>query len=626
MARRHRIALGIALVVVALAVAAGAWWGVADRGAPGGASAPGAAVGSSRGSGAWSPVSTAQPAPPAPALPFASAAQRGEVAIAGRVIDLAQLRPVGNVEVVFRGAAGDTTAMARSDGSYAVRVPAGSYRAFVRDDAMISIGRRDVARLPGPPSAEAAGVPDQAVMTALVASRDLDGVELSVVRAAVVTGRVVDLANRPVAGAVVQAVGNPLRPALATDVAESNERGGFELRVPPGPFELVASHPRFAGVANQRRARGTVAAGDRVDATVVLAAGCVISGRVVRRGGERGGDGALERQWGTGDLEFAPTGQIDPDGAFHWATTEDGDITLRAWPWRAPPSSSQRFHCRSGARFDNVVFVLPEDRPDLEGVLVDRAGQPVGFGYVDLRPLDIGGIAQQERADAAGRWQVYSMPPGSYRVLAYAEGRGVANTAVRSPRDGIRIQLGGTGRLEGTTPRLASGSFELALDHCGDDGAPIPLPQSPRLVTVTGGRFVVDDLPACELTFSAIWRGRVASQHATIPPGGAARVELALGEPRRKTVRGVVRDPAGQPVAGAVVTVARSNDQGPAAATVADGDGAFTIKASSGASLRASGGGKLGFATVGGANVDAEQVDIVLDDAPEAPDTAAERR
>jgi len=621
MARRHRIALRIAVVVVVFALAIGAWWGLLDRapGAGGRASAPESPA-SSTAHGAAGPVSTpaAQPAPPAPMLPFTSAAQRGEVAIAGRVIDLAQQRPVGNAEVVFRGAAGDTTATTHSDGSYAVRVAAGSYRAFVRDDAMISIGRGSAPRLPGPPSAETAGVPDQAVTTTVDASRDLDGVELSVVRAAVVTGRVVDLAGRPVTGAVVQAVGNPLRPALATDVAESGDDGGFELRLPPGPFQLVASHPRYAGVVDPRRARYSVAAGERINATVVVAAGCVISGRVVGRRGERAGDGALELQRGTGDLDFIPIGQIDAEGAFRWATTEEIDITLRAWPWKAPPSGSRRFHCHDGARFDDVVFQLTDRHPDLEGVLVDRAGQPVGFGYVDIRPIDPGSIAQQERADATGHWQVYSMPPGNYRILASVDGRGVANTRVVSPRDGIRLQLGGTGRLEGTTPRLASGSFELALDHCGDGAEQIALSQSPRLVTVTGGRFAVDDLPACDLTFSAILRGKVASQRATIPTGGAARIELALGEPRSKTVRGVVRDPAGQPIAGAVVTIVRSDGDGPGAATVADGDGAFTIKAFSGASLRASGGGKLGFATVGGADVDAEQVDIVLDDAPDS--------
>lgn len=608
MTRRYRIVLVAAAVAVALA----AWWVAAELRAPHAPASPSTTTpGATATTAATAPTSHRAP-PPLPALPRPDPAVAGEVAIAGRVLELPQQRPVSGVEVVLRGAGGDASVTTRRDGTYSVRVPAGSYRMFVRDDTVMSIGRRDVARLPGLPAPETAGVPDQAVMVGVEARRDLDGIDLVVVRGAVVAGRVVDLAGHPVGGALVVAIGNPMRPALGTDVAESSDTGAFELRLPPGAFELAASHPRFAGVANESRRRYAVAPGAHIDATVVLAAGCVIEGRVIGRNGEHAGDGALERQWGTGELEFAPSGQIDADGAFHWATTDEVEVTLRAWPWRSPPSPARRFRCRDGARFTDVVFQLPDRRPDLEGVLVDKAGRPVAFGYLDLRPLDPGGIGQQERADADGRWQVYSMPPGRYRVIAHADGRGVADTTVVSPRDGIRLELGGTGRLEGTTPRLASGSFEIALERCGDDPAAIALPQLPRLVTVTGGRFSIDDLPACDLTFSALWRGRGASQRVVIPAGGRAQIELGLGEPRAKTVRGVVRDAAGQPAGGAVVTLVRPDEDGPPVATVADAAGGFTIKAFAGASLRAAAGGKVGVARVGGANIDAEQVDIVL--------------
>ena len=611
MTRRYRIVL----VVAAAAVALAAWWFAVELGAPGSSAAPPPAPDRAVATAPALSTATAatHAAPQVPALPFGEPA-RGEVAIAGRVLELPLQRPVGSVEVVLRGAAGDTAATTQRDGTYRVRVTAGSYRVFVRDDAVLSIGRRDAARLPGLPAADTAGVPDQAVMTSVEASHDVEGVDLIVVRGAVLSGRVVDVFGHPIGGALVAATNNLMRPALGTDVAESSDTGKFELRLAPGTFELAASHPRFAGVAGEGHRRYSVAPGDHIDAIVVLVRGCVVNGRVVGRGGEPAGDGALEKQWGQGDLEFAPTGQIAADGTFHWATTDEVEVTLRAWPWRSPPSPPRRFRCRDGARFDDVVFQLPERRPDLEGVLVDKAGQPVAFGYLDLRPLDPDGIGQQERADAAGRWQVYSMPRGRYRVLAHADGRGVVDTTVVSPRDGIRLELGGTGRLEGTAPRLASGSFEIALERCGDGAATIVLPQSPRLVTVAGGRFTLDGVPACDLTFSALWRGRAVSQRAVIPAGGAARIDLALGEPRAKTVRGVVRDTAGQPVGGAVVTVVRSDEDGAPAATVADAAGGFAIKAFSGANLRASAAGKLGFATVGGANIDTEQLDIALDD------------
>ena len=558
-------------------------------------------------------IPTAAAAASAGDRPTPEAHRPAEVAITGRVIDVQQQRPVGSVEVVFRGAAGDaTTTTTRRDGSYAIRLAPGSYRAFVRDGAALSFGRRDPPRLPGPPPAEVAGVPDEALMTALTAARDTDGVDLSVLRGGVIAGHVVDRAGRPIRGALVQAVGGPLRPALASDLAESSGDGGFELRLPPGTFELVASHPRFAGVGPDSRTRFAVSSDRRAEATLVLTAGCVISGRVIASDGRPTGDGALERQVGRGEFEFAPTGRIDPDGGFRWSTTEDGDVRLRAWPWRSPPSPVRRFACRDGARFDDVVIKLPERRPDLEGVLVDRAGRPLGFAFLDLRPLDPDGIGQQERADGAGHWAIYSVPPGRYRLIAHAEGRGVATTSVVSPRDGIRLELGGTGRLEGTTPRLASGSFELVLESCADGGELIALPQSRRLVSVTGGRFTADDLPACELSLAAVWRGRVVAQHVAIPAGGAARIELAIGEPRAKTVRGSVRDASGAPVAGAVVGVARPDDEAQAATAVTDGAGSFAIKAFSGARLTAGAHGATGSARVGGASVDAERVDIVL--------------
>ena len=258
-----------------------------------------------------------------------------------------------------------------------------------------------------------------------------------------------------------------------------------------------------------------------------------------------------------------------------------------------------------------MVFQLPDRRPDMEGVLVDKAGRPIGFAFVDLRALEPGGINQQERTDETGRWEVYSMPPGRYRVSAQTAA-GVASTTVVSPRDGVRLELGGTGRLEGTTPRLAGGAFELALESCVVDGELILLPPAPRLVSVTGGRFSVGDLPACELTLSASWHGRPVAQHVAIPAGGTARIELPLGPPRKKTVHGVVRDAAGQPVSGAAVSVAQGDDAAQAAAVVTDAAGGYTLRASSGATLRASAQGKVGSGRVGGANVDSEQVDLVI--------------
>ena len=121
------------------------------------------------------------------------------------------------------------------------------------------------------------------------------------------------------------------------------------------------------------------------------------------------------------------------------------------------------------------------------------------FALIDLAPLD-NGIGQQERTDAQGRWGVYAMPAGSYRVTATAIGGGVVEQTVASPSHGVTLRLSGLGTLEGTTSTLANGSFELSLDACGDA---LRLPNQSRIVQVVGGRFRVADVPACELTVSA---------------------------------------------------------------------------------------------------------------------------
>ncbi|MGN6103813.1 MAG: carboxypeptidase regulatory-like domain-containing protein, partial [Kofleriaceae bacterium] len=508
--------------------------------------------------------------------------------------------------VVFQSPAGEHSATTGADGAYAISLPVGTYRAFVRDDTVLSIGRTEPERLPGAPSAETAGVPDEALMPLVIADADRDGIDLSVIRGGTIRGQVVDRNGRPIAGALIRARGEGFRPALGTDLAESDADGSFELRVPANRYVLEATHARYAGVVEPELIE--IEPGDVHTATVTLTAGCVISGRVAKRDG-RAGDGAIERQWGSGELEFAPAGQISPDGAFRWVTTEETEVVLRAWPWKSPPSPAQRFACRDGARFDGVVFQLPDRAPDIDGVLVDRTGAPVSFAYVDLAPLDPGGIAQQERTDAEGRWGVFQMPAGRYQVSAYAPGRGIATSIVSSPQSQVRLQLGGTGRIEGTAQLLQNTSIELMLVGCVNGNAIVPVPQERRLIAVTGGRFTIEDVPACDLRFLVTWKGRHHAATANVPAGGTVQVEVPVGPPRKKTVHGVVRDEAGRPVASAQVAMMFEDDH---AVATTDSSGRYTIETFSGALLVAGAEGGSGNARVGLANVDREQVDIVL--------------
>ncbi len=550
------------------------------------------------------------PAAPPPLARAAAPAIATDVTISGSVIDQVTGRPVADIEVVLRGAAGDVATRTNASGAFSVHGAPGRYRVFVRDERYVSTGIAERVRLDSSPRRELAGAADEGVMLALDAQTDLAGIELTAAPAAELSGIVRDPDGRPLDGAVVRLRTNDrlfaARPVLGTDVAVTNARGRFTLRVPAGAYVLDASHRDFAGVQGDDEVE--LDAGEKLDMSVTLARGCIITGRVVTSDGAPAPDGAIEVGM-AGD--FMPGGRID-GSTFRWATLQPRTIAIRAWPWRSPPSLAQIFTCTDGSRYDDIVFRLPDRRPDMSGIVVDAHDHPVPLAYLDIVPLDpiVGG--QQERADAAGTWHVYDMPPARYRITASAPGLGIADTMVVAPRQDLHLVLGGTGRIAGTTTDLVTGSLEVAFLHCGPKDQAVLVAHEPRIVPVVGGRFAIDDAPACTLTLAVRWRDRLVETSVVVEPERTSFIEVEAGTPREKTVTGVVRDEAGNPVSGARVTAVLHEREAATART--DANGRYTLQTHSGAQLIAGKGDHVGRSSVGRANVASEQVDLVLDD------------
>jgi hypothetical protein len=546
------------------------------------------------------------------------------VTISGTVIDRANAAPVSGVAVVLRGSAGDITTATNAAGAFSVQVLPGSYRAFVRDDNVISIGLIERTRLDNLPRRELASVADEAIMPVIDATENREGVEVLVARAATIQGIVYDPDGAIVANAVVRArsldlgvrgVQGPdlpaLRPVLGTDIAVSNERGNFKLVVPAGHYFIDASHPAFAAASREDDLQVEAKPGKIEDMMVWLARGCIISGRVVHADGSPASDGAIERLGARSD-GFGPAGRIDA-GAFRWVTTARESVTLRAWPWRSPPSPAKTFACSDGKRYDGVVLRVPDQRPDVSGTIVDAHDRPAPLAYIDIQPLDPFGNGQQERADAAGNWHVYDMPPARYRITATAPGLGIVDTMVIAPRQDLRLTLGGTGRIVGTTGALISGSVEVSLLFCGPKQQPLQIAHESRIVPVAGGRFTIEAVPACTLSLAVRWRDKVIETTAVVEPDHTAYVDLDLGEPPMKTVTGTVRDVIGNAVEGARVTAVLHDRETATART--DAKGHYTLQTQSGAQVVAGKAEHVGRGQVGNANVTSEQIDLTLDDA-----------
>lgn len=550
-----------------------------------------------------------------PLAKLAPAAAATSVTIAGTVIGQSTGTPVASVEVVLRGENGETTTRANGSGAFTVKVGPGTYRAFVRDDHVLSTGLADRVRLDNNViRKELVGLPDEGLMPALDAHADLADLELTVAVAAELTGTVRDPDDHEVRGAIVRV--RPIdrsggaRPVLGTDTALTDEHGQFTLHVPSGSYVLDASHPDFAGVRGASEI--AVDAGDRSTMDVSLVRGCIVSGKVVNADGSPANDGAIEKLGAPGGPDFGPAGRIE-GGAFRWVTTDDEDVTLRAWPWHSPPSTPRTFACHDGKRFTDVVYRLPDQGPDISGTVVDDNERPVPLAYLDITPLDLGHPSQQERADASGSWHVYAMPPGRYKVTGSAPGAGIVDQVVVAPRQDQQLRLGGTGRVIGTTTELVTGSVEVSFVRCGAKSSPLQIEHEPRIVPVVAGRFVVEHAPACALALAVRWRDRLSEVTTVVEPGHTAYIDVDVGAPREKTVSGVITDLAGNPVEGARVTAVIHDKE--AATTRSDGHGRYTLKTHSGAQLVAGKGEHVGRATVGRANVPSELVDLVLDDA-----------
>ena len=528
----------------------------------------------------------------------------GLIRVQGTVVDAGSGAPVPDVEVVFADGASEASATSDLAGRYSIDVPIGRYRPFVRADGILSVGRAERTRLPGPPRPDDIAASRLAIAPALAVDHDMTGVDLEVVRAGVVRGRVVDRRGVPVAGAVVRASGQgprTLRPVLGTDVAETGPDGTFQLDLPAASYVVEAFHDDYGAV----EVALTVALepGEREEVDLTLVAGCVITGRVVR-GGEPAGDGAIERAWSVDDPNgFFPAGEIADDGTFRWTTGETGDIVLRAWPWKSTHSDARRFACTDGARFRDVVFTIPDHGATLGGRIVTARGAPAAHAYVDINGLSAGTMNQQERADGDGNWEVFALPPGEYEVTAYVDGEGATTARLTSPSRGNTLTLGGTGTIAGTVDGITDGSFALSVVECVRDGSYVGA-QARHLVTVRGGAFRLDGLPACDLVIEVGRATRRRRLGVHVDAGQVATVALDLRPARSKTIRGTVRGPDGQPTAANVLLVRPNSGDDLAGTAQAGDDGRFTIVAQGGDRLIVS-------------RDDSSAVVIVGDDAPD---------
>lgn len=391
--------------------------------------------------------------------------------------------------------------------------------------------------------------------------------------AARISGRVVDPAGSPAAGARVVAWlsgESPERPAgvrpcrLGDGSTRTDGDGRFALdALPPGWWTLRAGANGWLQAETERR---QVLGGESLEGVeIVLGQGAVVTGRVLSPE-DVPVAGAEVQAFGERSRPVAISGV---DGVYRLEGVEAGERSLEA--------------THPGYEFaSRTLEVIPgENRLDLKlerdrrREIRGRVLGPDGAAVAGARVLVPSSSSAWSAADGSF---VLLERDGAHEVWADGEGWAPAQAAVTvegGPVEGVEIRLsrGGSirGRLLGLDRELLAGAtVEVALP-------PSALPRS--AVDLQGG-YRISELPPGTWEVTARAAGRSLAERVELAPGDDEAVLDLLFSPAFE-VSGWVLDPGGQPVADATVRLFEGGS-GSGGWAFTRSDGSFRIEVEDG--------------------------------------------
>jgi protocatechuate 3,4-dioxygenase beta subunit len=368
-------------------------------------------------------------------------------------------------------------------------------------------------------------------------------------------------------GAAAGAPALPVDPALEPRFVTDRD-GRFRLTgLAPGRYRVLAAHPEFADGASPPREVELDGAPAEIE--VVLYAGLILHGSVVDERGAPVAGAAVEAKSGPSgpDPRYTVTGA---DGRYR-LTPIATDVVLEVG---APGHGSAAREIAVGPLGGAPVlrredFTLVQADAALEGRVLDANGSAVAGASVRVA----GGASRAARpavTDAAGQFRLAGVVGGSHRLrvehpdYAPAEVEAATGAAVE-----LRLSFGGAIAVD---VRDRSGGAPIAGASVLARG---PAGAARRAAAGRDGRVELGRLTPGRWTVEASARGyAAASADVEVAAGDrrdplsapAVRVELTRGA----TLSGVVRDAAGQRVAGASVTAGRAH-------AASDADGRFRL-------------------------------------------------
>ncbi|RMF74465.1 MAG: hypothetical protein D6738_06355 [Acidobacteria bacterium] len=404
--------------------------------------------------------------------------------------------------------------------------------------------------------------------------------EIRLVAASTVSGRVLDPEGRPVADATVmlerrRAVmrgGFSAVIQMAEDT-RTDQDGAFRFEgVEPGKIQLSAQATDFRSATREF----TVTEGeDLEDVVLPLEPAATVTGHVTRPDGSPA-IGVWVGPVAGGETVRGPArtaAPTDGDGAFVLSGLEPGPVSLEARD-DAGLRTVRDVDLEPG--LNRVDFVL-EGGQRVTGRVVDTTGAPVPGVHVRLSPAGRGWGGPSATSDAAGRFAIDDVPPGSWEARAGGDGLPSSEpvpleVGEEAPPAGIELVIPQGGTIAGAITGLdetALGRVELfaAPEDGGDWRSPL---------VARDGSFRIENATPGPWTLRATEpeSGRVARARVEVAPGAEARADLVFEAGLALT--GQVLH-AGRPVADAMAFL-RGLDVSGGARSTTDAEGRFRFE------------------------------------------------
>jgi protocatechuate 3,4-dioxygenase beta subunit len=404
-----------------------------------------------------------------------------------------------------------------------------------------------------------------------------------------VVGTVRDAQGQPVAKAIVRADGSalPMRFSGGGTPVATDAEGRFELTgLRPGRYRLVVRATDFA-VATVDGI--TVEEGADAEMDVVLHRGAPLTGRLLGPN-EKPAAGRVSVHEPEGPapigLEDMLSAEAGEDGRFRVERVAPGSWVVAVI---APGFAVQRLSADVGTAGTPVDLgdVVLETGLTIRGRVRDRAGSPIADALINgmfRRPGFGGGNMPSARSEADGTFVLAGLSPGTYRLQVRAQGYGDSAKSAEPGGEPVDFVLDAAGAVTGLVMDEAGrpvDSFRVMARPVVEETG-LRFPPKQDLFADPEGRFTLDNVApgtyvlqvsAPERADGVVSGVKVASA-ATVDVG---RVRLGAGG----TVRGIVVDGGGTPIAGATVA-ARSASQSfgppPGGDSVSDAAGAFEVR------------------------------------------------